>query len=143
MRLHFITVGEPRLDYARKGWDEYHQRLTRYHKLKTTRLKDRSDPTQDVLKAAGNAYLMLLDPRGKHLTSEELSVHIEQVGLSGNGEIALVIGGPDGHSDDLRDKAHFLWSMSKLTFPHDLAMVVMLEAIYRASTISKGEPYHR
>lgn len=143
MRFHFITVGEPKLEYAKQGWDEYHQRLSRYHKVKTTRLKDKADPTQEVLKAAGNAYLMLLDPRGKHLTSEELSAHIDQVGLSGHGEIAFVIGGPDGHSDELRKQAHFLWSMSKLTFPHDLAMVVMLEALYRASTISKGEPYHR
>lgn len=143
MKLHFITVGEPRLDYAKRGWDEYYQRLGRYHKIKTTRLKDKADPTQEVVRAAGNAYLMLLDPRGRHLTSEELSARLDQVALSGHGEIALVIGGPDGHSDELREKAHFLWSMSKLTFPHDLAMVVMLEALYRASTISKGEPYHR
>jgi len=55
----------------------------------------------------------------------------------------LVVGGPDGHSDIIRNRADSLWSLSKLTFPHDVAVMIMLEAIYRAATINAGHPYHR
>ncbi|MFC4456073.1 23S rRNA (pseudouridine(1915)-N(3))-methyltransferase RlmH [Deinococcus sonorensis] len=145
MRLHLITVGEPRLAYARAGWDEYAGRLKRYHRLQVTRVPG-STPAQEsqaILKAAGRAPLIALDPRGRQLTSEGLSQFIEHLGLHGEGELAFAIGGPDGHTDALRAQAHTLWSLGQLTLPHDLAMVVLVEALYRAATISRGEPYHR
>jgi 23S rRNA (pseudouridine1915-N3)-methyltransferase len=145
MRLHLITVGEPRLAYARAGWDEYYTRLGRYHKPRVTRVPG-STPAREgaaILRAAGNAPLMALDPRGTQRTSEELSSFLDALALGGTGELALCIGGPDGLTDEVRAHAHTLWSLSRLTLPHDLAMVVTLEALYRAATISKGEPYHR
>nr|WP_221277093.1 23S rRNA (pseudouridine(1915)-N(3))-methyltransferase RlmH [Deinobacterium chartae] len=143
--MHFITVGEPKLSYAKSGWEEYYGRLRRYHSLKVTRLRDLGPDLEGkaILRAAGNAHLMPLDPRGKQFTSEDLSRHLETLALHGTGEIALVIGGPVGLSDEVRAAAGTLWSLSKLTLPHDLAMVVMLEALYRASSIARGEPYHR
>ncbi len=145
MRLHLITVGEPKLAYARAGWQDYTARLGRYHKLKVTHLAG-STPQREgeaMLKAAGRAPIIALDPRGELWSSEELSAYIEKQGVQGSGELAFCIGGPDGHSVELRAAARALWSLGKLTLPHDLAMVVMAEALYRSATISAGEPYHR
>lgn len=145
MRLHLITVGEPRLAYARAGWDEYLGRLKHYHKVQVTRVPGSTPQkeSQSILKAAGRAPVVALDPRGRQFTSPELSAFIEAQGLGGTGELAFAVGGPDGHTDELRTAAHTLWSLGALTLPHDLAMVVLAEALYRSGTISRGEPYHR
>lgn len=145
MRLHLITVGEAKLKYAKEGWTEYYTRLSRYHQLKVTRIRD-SDPVREgkqILESAKQAYLMPLDPKGVQLTSEALSGHLDRLAVSGRSDVAFVIGSSLGLSDEVRERAHFLWSLSYLTFPHDLAMVLMLEALYRASSISRGEPYHK
>ncbi|WP_155297977.1 23S rRNA (pseudouridine(1915)-N(3))-methyltransferase RlmH [Deinococcus kurensis] len=145
MRIHLITVGEPKLAYARAGWDEYEKRLRRYHKVQVTRVtgKTQALESEAVRRAAGRAPLVLLDPRGRQFTSEGLSAYLDAQAVAGVGELAFAIGGPDGHTDDLRAGAHLLWGLGQLTLPHDLAMVVLAEALYRASTISAGEPYHR
>lgn len=145
VRLHLITVGEPKLAYARAGWDEYEKRLRRYHKLQVTRVSGKTQVTESeaVRRAAGRAPLILLDPRGRQFTSEALSAYLDAQAVGGTGELAFAIGGPEGHTDELRAGAHALWSLGELTLPHDLAMVVLAEALYRAATISAGEPYHR
>ncbi|WP_339095119.1 23S rRNA (pseudouridine(1915)-N(3))-methyltransferase RlmH [Deinococcus sp. VB343] len=145
MRLHLITVGEPKLAYARAGWDEYEKRLRRYHKVQVSRVSGKTQQAESeaVLKAAGKSPLILLDPRGKQFSSEKLSDYLDSQALGGTGELAFAIGGPDGHTDELRSRAHLLWSLGELTLPHDLAMLVLVEALYRAATISAGEPYHR
>lgn len=145
VRLHLITVGTPRLAYARAGWDEYESRLRRYHKVQVTRVtgKTRAAESDAIQKAAGRAPLILLDPRGQQFTSEALSAYLDAQALGSVGELAFAIGGPEGHTDALRAQASALWSLGLLTLPHDLAMVVMTEALYRAATISAGEPYHR
>ncbi|MFC6591338.1 23S rRNA (pseudouridine(1915)-N(3))-methyltransferase RlmH [Deinococcus lacus] len=144
MRLHLITVGEPKLSYARAGWEEYEKRLRRYHKLQVTRVtgKTKEAESSAVLRAAGRHSLILLDPRGEQFSSEELSRFLDAQALQA-GELAFAIGGPEGHTEALRAGAARLWSLGRLTLPHDLAMVVVLEALYRAATISAGEPYHR
>lgn len=145
MRLHLITVGEPKLAYAKAGWQEYYKRLRRYHKLQVSHItaKDQIRQSTAILKAAHKAPLILLDPRGQQWTSEGLSLFLDQQAVHGIGELAFAIGGPDGHTEELRGQAKQLWGLGLLTLPHDLAMVVMLEALYRAATISAGEPYHR
>lgn len=145
MRLHLITVGEPKLNYAKQGWDEYEKRLRRYHKLKVSRVtgKNQQQESEAIARLVGNAKLILLDPRGQQWSSEGLSSYIDGQSVSGVGELCFAIGGPLGHTDALRGQAHRLWSLGELTLPHDLAMVVLLEALYRAATISAGEPYHR
>jgi 23S rRNA (pseudouridine1915-N3)-methyltransferase len=143
--MHLITVGEPKLEYAKIAWDEYFGRLGRYHQLKVTRVRD-SEPLQEgkaILTAAKNAYLMPLDLAGKQFTSPELSQHLEYLALHGKSEVAFIIGSSTGLSAEVKQKADQLWSLSKLTFPHDLAMVMMLEGLYRAATIARGEPYHK
>lgn len=145
MRLHLITVGEPKLAYARLGWDEYAKRLRRYHKVQVSRVSGKSQQAESeaIQKAAGRAPLILLDPRGKQFSSEKLSAYLDTQALAGHGELALAVGGPDGHTAELRAGAFALWSLGELTLPHDLAMLVLVEALYRAATISAGEPYHR
>lgn len=145
MRLHLITVGEPKLTYARAGWEEYEKRLRRFHKVQVSRVQGKTQDQESaaVARAAGRAPLILLDPRGGQFSSEGLSAFLEAQALGGAGELAFAVGGPDGHTDELRGAASRLWSLGELTLPHDLAMVVLVEALYRASSISAGEPYHR
>ena len=151
MRLHLVTVGSPKLEYARVGCQLYATRLTRFHNLRVTRIKDskrNGEPAMleeglAMLEAVGSAYLIALDPRGKLLDTPALSATLEKLGVDGHGELAFVIGGDEGLSDAVRSKANLLWSLSALTFPHDLAQLVTLEALYRASTVAAGVPYHK
>lgn len=129
----------------------YEQRLSRFHKLRVTRVKDSKrtgvtamqEEGERILEAVGSAYLIALDPRGRMLDTPALSNTLERLGVDGHGEIALCIGGDEGLSDAVRARAGLLWSLSALTFPHDLAQLVTLEALYRASTLSAGVPYHK
>ncbi len=143
MRLHILTVGEPKLAYARAGWQEYIQRLSRYHHVRTTHLADKwAYDSEHILRACGNAYKVGLVIEGKQLSSPELASFLEKRALEGR-ELCFVVGGPEGLPQSTQDGMDRLWSFSKLTFPHDLAMVVLAEALYRAASISSGHPYHK
>ena len=93
--------------------------------------------------AAKGSKLVVLDETGELLTSRELASRIERDAQRGDGSWSLLIGGADGHTDALRERADFVWSLSPLTLPHELARVVVLEQLYRAMTIRRGESYHR
>jgi 23S rRNA (pseudouridine1915-N3)-methyltransferase len=142
MKLHIITVGQPKLEYAKLGWDEYFKRLGRFHQLRSTHIPDKHNDAQHILEAAKGTAIVALDSRGKQLTSPELAAWLDKQALQGR-ELSFIIGGPEGLPTEVIDQALASLSFGKLTFPHDLAMVVLLEALYRASTISAGLPYHR
>ena len=142
MRIKIITIGEPKLSFAREGFEEYIKRLNVYHKIQVVHLKDGSDDKK-IIDVIGNLFCVVLDEKGKEFTSKELSIFLEQKAVQSVGEICFVIGGPDGHGEEIKKRADYLWSFGKMTLPHDLAMVVLVEALYRASTISAGHPYHR
>lgn len=143
MKLHIITVGKPKLGYAREGWDEYIGRLKHYHDIRLTQLADKHAYDATKLKeAVQGSYVVALVIEGKQLSSTELSDFLKQRELEAR-EVTFVIGGPEGLPQAFIDRADYTWSFSKLTFPHDLAMVLLLEALYRASTISAGQPYHK
>jgi 23S rRNA (pseudouridine1915-N3)-methyltransferase len=151
MRVHIVTVGEPKHEYARIGCALYLERLGRYHKLRVTRVRDskkggeagKLEEGRALLSAAGRAFTVALDPRGRQFTTEALSLWLSGLGTSGEGEVAFLVGGPDGLSDEVRKGSKMLWSLSDLTLPHDLAQLVLAEALYRASSLERGEPYHR
>jgi len=147
MKTNIIIVGsKPKHAYALKGMDEYLKRLQRYGKINLITIKDGKpeDVQQRILEHCQNHYKIILDERGKLLTTQKFATHLNQwTDDPGIKNISFIIGASDGHSEALRDKADFLLSLSPLTMMHELALVVLLEQIYRAHTILKGEPYHR
>lgn len=143
MKLHIITVGSPKLAYAKAGWDEYLKRLQRYHQVRTTHVADKfAYDSSYLLQAAGNAYKVGLIVEGQQFSSPELASFLEKRSMDGR-EICFLIGGPEGLPEAVQEAMDAQWSFSKLTFPHDLAMVVLVEALYRASSINAGHPYHK
>jgi len=143
MKIHVVTVGEPKLAYSKQGWQEYLGRLKHYHSLRVTHVADKyAYDSNYLMNTCGNAYKVALVIDGKQLSSPELAGFLEKRAFEGR-EVCFIIGGPEGLPQEVIDKADFAWGLSKLTFPHDLAMVVLLETLYRASTISAGTPYHK
>ena len=143
MKIHLITVGSPKLSYAKSGWEEYSSRLKHYHQLKITHLSDKQNDTPHLLAAAGNSYkVALVIDGGEQFSSPGLAKFLEKRALDGR-ELSFIIGGPEGLPSSLINQVDFCWSFSQLTFPHDLAMIILLETLYRASTINQGHPYHR
>lgn len=143
MKLHVVTVGKPRLAYASVGWQEYLGRLERLHSVRITHLADKyANDAAKVLEAASGTYTVALEITGNDLSSRALANFLRTRELEAR-EVSFLIGGPDGLPQVVREAADYRWSLSRLTLPHDLAMVVTLEALFRASTINAGLPYHR
>lgn len=140
--MHIITVGQPKLAYAKAGWEEYLGRLQHYHSVRATHIADKHNDATHILEATGQSYKVALIINGKQLSSSGLAEFMDKRALEGR-EVSFIIGGPEGLAAEVIQKADFTWSMSELTFPHDLAMVILLEALYRASTIQAGHPYHK
>jgi len=143
MKLHIVTIGEPKLSYAKEGWSEYLKRLQRYHQVRVTHLSDKwAYDTSHIMLTAGNAFTVGLVIEGRAFSSPDLATFLEKRALEGR-EVCFIIGGPEGLPMDVRQQMDLQWSFSPLTFPHDLAMVILAEALYRASTIVAGHPYHK
>ena len=141
MKWKIIVIGKPALSFARDGADEYLKRLKRYAPVELVITKDAARQSQ----AAEAADLRIaLDERGKNLATQEIVKKIDAWEMDGEiKEIALLIGASDGHTESARSAADELWAFGKITLQHELALVVLLEQIYRAYTIKRGEPYHR
>jgi 23S rRNA (pseudouridine1915-N3)-methyltransferase len=143
MKLHIITIGKPKLGYAQSGWNEYLGRLQHFHDVRVTQLADKfANDTKKILEASDKSFRVGLIINGKQMTSPELAAFLTARALDGR-EVSFIIGGPEGLPQAVQDSVDFKWSMSELTFPHDLAMVVLVETLYRASTINAGVPYHK
>jgi 23S rRNA (pseudouridine1915-N3)-methyltransferase len=142
MKIHIITVGKPKLPYARAGWEEYLARLKKLHDVRITHLADKhADDTGRLLAAAGAGYKVALVIDAPEKDSEQLADLLKDKALEGR-EVTWLVGGPDGLPASVIEACDLQLGLSKLTFPHDLAMVVLAEALYRASTINAGSPYH-
>ena len=143
MKLRIITIGKPKLAYAAAGWTEYYARLERLYAVQAVHLNDKYvGNAAKILEAGGGTYKVVMEITGKQLSSSELAEFLVKRGLESR-EVSFIIGGPEGLPQEVIDQADFKWSLSSLTFPHDLAMVVLLEALYRASMIKAGQPYHK
>ncbi len=143
MKLHLVTVGKPKLSYAVEGWNDYLSRLQRLHSVRVTQLADKyADNVAKFQEVTAGTYVVVLEINGKDITSHQLADFLRTRELEAR-EISFVIGGPDGLPSEIRANADYQWSLSRLTLPHDLAMVVTLEALFRASTINARLPYHR
>ncbi len=145
MKWHIISIGKPSLSYAKSGIEEYSKRLHRYVTLEMSQQKDTGQEKNSrfLLDASEGAIRIALDERGEKLTTRDFAARTEFWQNSGTKKIAFLIGGADGHSQEVRDRADQVWSLSGLTLQHELALVVLLEQIYRVQTFLKGEPYHR
>lgn len=159
MKISILCVGKVKEKFYRDAIDEFSKRLSRYCKLEIIEAADEKTPDQasDVevkqikdkegerlLKnIKDDAYVITLEIEGKMLDSEELSRKINQIGVSGKGHIIFIIGGSLGLSDEIKNRADFKLSFSKMTFPHQLMRVILLEQVYRAYRILNNEPYHK
>ena len=159
MNCTLIAVGRMKEKPFRAMADEYLKRLSRYGKFEEIELPDLPEPTnsspaiEDQIKQReGEAILARIKPTdhvialtipGKQYDSPELSRHLQELTVRGASNIVLVIGGSLGLSDKVIARANEQLSMSKMTFPHQLARVMLLEQLYRAMKISAGERYHK
>jgi 23S rRNA (pseudouridine1915-N3)-methyltransferase len=142
MKIKLITVGSPQLSFAREGIIEYQKRITRFANIEILHLKKNKYTDTKIKDALGNYFCILLDEKGIEFSTQELAHFIEQK-KNNSQNIAIIIGGPNGHSDEIKALGCYSLSLSRLTFPHDIAMMVVLETFYRSLTLLFGHPYHR
>ena len=144
MQWHVFAIGKPKLGFARDGIDEYAKRLRPLAGVTVEYLKPASGEEESaaLLRRSEGMCRVALDERGRQWTSRELAGQVGQWEQARIKSVALLIGGADGHSDQLRAKADWLWALGRLTFQHELALVLVMEQIYRAYTIKAGLPYH-
>ena len=159
MRITLLTVGKIKEKYLRDGIAEYAKRLSRYCRLEIVEVADEKTPDgaseaeELQIKAAegdrlmkqirDSDYVIALAIDGKMLDSVELSQKIESLGVQGHSSIVFLIGGSLGLSDAVLKRADYKLSFSRMTFPHQLMRMILLEQIYRAYRIMNGEPYHK
>jgi 23S rRNA (pseudouridine1915-N3)-methyltransferase len=139
-RIRIITIGKQRPGWWQEGAAMYAKRLPG---LEIVELKD-SNPNKEAEAIIGslknNEKLILLSEDGSQYNSREFTQKLNNLTID---RIAIAIGGAGGHSQKLKAQANLIISFSSLTFPHDLARLILLEQIYRATTILQGSPYHR
>lgn len=145
MRVQIVAVGKPKLAYAKAGVEEYLKRLRAWGGVEIVEIKTgtREQESAALLARSEGCWRVVLDERGEQVTSRELAARVarwEQDRIKG---VAFLIGGSDGHTEELRAKADWRWALGKITLQHELALVVLLEQLYRARTILAGAPYHR
>jgi len=159
LNLRIVAVGKIKERFLQQGIAEYSKRLGPYCRLEIVELKEEpfKEPLSDkerlqvvaregerILGQLGNrSFVFALDPRGRALSSEELAEHISKLALDGTSQVEFVIGGPLGLSSAVRERADFVLSFSKFTFPHQLMRLILAEQLYRAMTIIRGEQYHK
>lgn len=159
MHITIICVGKIKEKYLTMAIDEYSKRLSRYCKLDVIEVTDEkteenaSESFNDMVKRKEgerilkqikeDSYVITLEITGKMLTSPELAAHISTLGVNGRGHITFIIGGSLGLSEAVSKRSDYKLSFSKMTFPHQLMRVILLEQIYRSFRINSNEPYHK
>ena len=159
MKITVICVGKLREKYLKEAAAEYIKRLSSYCRLEIRELPDEKCPEnipeadkQNLLAREGerilsavpeNSFLITLEIGGKSLSSEKLAERINSLMIGGNPDICFVIGGSLGLSGSVTGKSRLRLSLSRMTFPHQLTRVILLEQIYRSFRIIRKEPYHK
>lgn len=159
MKIQIICIGKLKEKYWTDAVLEYSKRLSRFCDLEITELKEAKLPDkaseaqeQAVIEEEGKnilkhvkdgSYVISLEILGKNLTSVELAEKMEELPLMGKSHVTFIIGGSLGLSRDVSKRADFKLSFSKMTFPHQMMRVILLEQVYRAFKINKNEAYHK
>ena len=145
MKFIFISVGKKNDSDIEIAVSDYTKRIARYFTVewKLISTSDKEKEGESILKTvdAGD-FVVVLDDKGKELDTIELSQFIEKRMSASDKRIVFIIGGAYGFSDEVYKKANFKWSLSKLTFPHQLVRLILAESLYRAISVIKKEPYH-
>jgi 23S rRNA (pseudouridine1915-N3)-methyltransferase len=142
MKLKIAWIGRTKEAAIQSLTAEYCKRISRYVQMESQEFNSEAALLKWLDKASPRPFFVALDARGKQLSSEEFAEFIGNHQDRGTQTMLLAIGPPNGWSDDARNAAQFQLSMGKMTLPHELALVLMLEQTYRAYTILKGHPYH-
>lgn len=159
MKITVITVGKIKEKFFREAVSEYRKRLSRYCSLEIREAEDEHAPDgisdaqrEQILKKEGEriekllpggAYIVTLEIEGREFTSEAFAQEISDLGVRGQSHIVFVIGGSFGIHNTIKKRADLAVSFSKMTFPHQLMRVILLEQLYRAFRIINREPYHK
>ncbi|MCP3027008.1 23S rRNA (pseudouridine(1915)-N(3))-methyltransferase RlmH [Halobacillus sp. A5] len=159
MKITIVTVGKLKEKYLKQGIDEYIKRLTPYAKVEIIEVPDEKAPENlseaqmlEVKQKEGerilskiqqDTYVITLEIEGKQLTSEKLAKQLDDLGTYGKSKVAFVIGGSLGLSDEVLKRSDYGLSFSNMTFPHQLMRLMLVEQVYRAFKIMRGEPYHK
>nr|WP_295682318.1 23S rRNA (pseudouridine(1915)-N(3))-methyltransferase RlmH [uncultured Lachnoclostridium sp.] len=159
MKITVVCVGKIKEKYLSMAIEEYSKRLSRYCKLEIIELPDEKTPDNaspaeelQIKKKEGerilknikdSAYVIALAIEGKMLSSEELADKMQQLGVNGESHLVFVIGGSLGLDAEVLDRADYKLSFSKMTFPHQVMRMILLEQVYRGYRIMSGEPYHK
>ena len=159
MNITIVSVGKLKEKYLKMGIEEYTKRLGAYAKIDIVEVADEKAPEslseadmeivkkkeadRILAKIGADAHVVALAIEGKQKTSEELAANIESLMTYGKSKIVFVIGGSLGLHDDVTKRADELLSFSKMTFPHQLMKLVLVEQVYRAFRIMRNEPYHK
>ena len=159
MKITLVTVGKIKEKYLEQAIAEYRKRLARYCKLEILQVADEKTPegasaaveeqikekeTERILsQVRDGSFVIALAIEGKMMSSEELAQKMDRLAVEGTSQITFIIGGSLGLSRKVLERADFLLSFSKMTFPHQLMRVILLEQIYRSYRIITGQPYHK
>ena len=159
MKIKLVTIGKLKEKYLKEGIAEYSKRLSRFTKVEIIELADEKTPdkasqleNQQILakegerilsKIADREFVIALAIEGQHFPSEKFSLVIEDASIKGFSNITFIIGGSLGLSSQVKERANLLMSFGKLTLPHQLMRLVLIEQIYRAFMIQQGSPYHK
>ena len=159
MNISIVTVGKLKEKYLKQGIEEYSKRLSAYAKIDIIEIPDEKAPEtlseQEMLQVKGkegerilskipdDAHVIALAIEGKMKSSEELAETLDKLATYGKSKIVFVIGGSLGLSKDVMKRANDTLSFSKMTFPHQLMRLILVEQVYRAFRINRGEPYHK
>ncbi|MEK3888846.1 23S rRNA (pseudouridine(1915)-N(3))-methyltransferase RlmH [Bacillus sp. FSL K6-3431] len=159
MNITIISVGKLKEKYLKQGIDEYLKRLTAYAKVDIHELPDEKAPEvlsenemeqvklkegeRILAKISGDAHVIALAIEGKMKTSEQLAKGLDHLAIYGKSKVVFVIGGSLGLSEEVMRRADESLSFSKMTFPHQLMRLILVEQVYRAFRIIRGEPYHK
>jgi 23S rRNA (pseudouridine1915-N3)-methyltransferase len=155
MKIVLWSVGKPHESYVKEGIEDFTNRISKYFPVEWNVIsppKNAAVLSEGALKKAEaklitdalqkDDLLVLLDERGKNLSSPELAEFIQQKANNSAKRLVFLIGGAFGVDEDVKQKANFTWSLSKLVFPHMLVRLILAEQVYRACSILRNEKYH-
>jgi|SRR5690625_557127 len=159
MKITIITVGKLKEKYLKQGVEEYLKRLSTYAKVNIVEVADEKAPETmseaemlEVKRKEGErilrnisqeTFVITLEINGEMLSSEQLAAKMDELATYGKSKVAFVIGGSLGLSESVEKRSNLALSFSKMTFPHQVMRLILLEQVYRVFRINRGEPYHK